>query len=44
LTTVALETGFASHAHFSTVFRAALGVTPSSYRGATGERRGERSN
>jgi AraC family transcriptional regulator len=32
LTTVALETGFANHAHFSTVFRASLGITPSSYR------------
>jgi len=35
LTTVALETGFASHAHFSTVFRATLGTTPSGYRRAT---------
>jgi AraC family transcriptional regulator len=34
LSTVALETGFASHAHFSTVFRAALGATPSDYRRA----------
>jgi AraC family transcriptional regulator len=34
LSTVALETGFASHAHFSTVFRAATGVTPRSYRRA----------
>jgi len=32
LTTIALETGFASHAHFSTVFRASTGFTPSSYR------------
>jgi AraC family transcriptional regulator len=32
LTTVALETGFASQSHFSTVFRAATGVTPRSYR------------
>jgi AraC family transcriptional regulator len=32
LSTVALETGFASHSHFSTAFRAATGVTPSSYR------------
>ena len=34
LSAVALETGFASHAHFSTVFRAATGVTPSNYRRA----------
>ena len=32
LTAIALETGFASHAHFSAVFRAMTGVTPSSYR------------
>jgi AraC family transcriptional regulator len=32
LTTVALETGFASHAHFSTVFRATFDITPSTYR------------
>ncbi|MDP9044115.1 MAG: AraC family transcriptional regulator [Pseudomonadota bacterium] len=32
LTTVALDTGFASHSHFSTVFRAATGVTPRQYR------------
>jgi AraC-like DNA-binding protein len=32
LSSVALETGFASHSHFSTVFRAATGVTPSHYR------------
>jgi AraC-like DNA-binding protein len=34
LSTVALETGFASHSHFSTTFRAAIGVTPRSYRRA----------
>jgi AraC family transcriptional regulator len=34
LSTVALEIGFASHSHFSTAFRAATGVTPSSYRRA----------
>src|SRR5439155_11671810 len=34
LSTVALETGFASHSHFATAFRAATGVTPSSYRRA----------
>lgn len=34
LSTVALETGFASHSHFSTVFRATTGVTPSDYRRA----------
>lgn len=32
LSAVALETGFASHSHFSTVFRAATGVTPGTYR------------
>lgn len=32
LTTIALETGFANHSHFSTVFRAVTGMTPSSYR------------
>lgn len=36
LTAIALDTGFASHAHFSTVFRAETGVTPSSYRRAGG--------
>jgi AraC-like DNA-binding protein len=35
LSSVALETGFASHSHFATVFRAATGVTPRSYRRAT---------
>jgi AraC family transcriptional regulator len=44
LTTVALETGFASHAHFSTVFRAAFGITPGRYRRAIGDRRLERPN
>jgi AraC family transcriptional regulator len=34
LSTVALETGFASHSHFATAFRAALGTTPSDYRRA----------
>jgi AraC-like DNA-binding protein len=34
LSTVALETGFASHSHFATAFRAALGMTPSDYRRA----------
>jgi AraC family transcriptional regulator len=34
LSTVALETGFASHSHFATVFRAALGMTPRDYRRA----------
>jgi AraC-like DNA-binding protein len=34
LSTVALETGFASHSHFSTAFRAVIGVTPRSYRRA----------
>ena len=34
LSTVALETGFASHSHFCTAFRAAIGVTPSAYRRA----------
>jgi AraC family transcriptional regulator len=39
LSAVALETGFASHAHFSTVFRAATGVTPSNYRRAISDAR-----
>ena len=34
LTTVALETGFASHSHFAAAFRAALGITPNAYRRA----------
>jgi AraC-like DNA-binding protein len=34
LSTVALETGFASHSHFATAFRAAIGTTPSEYRRA----------
>ena len=32
VTRIALDVGFSSHAHFSTVFRAATGVTPSTYR------------
>jgi AraC-like DNA-binding protein len=32
LTAIALDTGFASHSHFSTAFRAATGMTPSHYR------------
>ena len=32
LSTIALETGFASHSHFSTTFRAAVGLTPSAFR------------
>lgn len=35
LTSIALDTGFASHAHFSTAFRAEAGVTPSGYRRAS---------
>ena len=35
LSSVALETGFASHSHFATAFRAALGTTPSGYRRAS---------
>ncbi len=38
LTTIALETGYSSHAHFSTVFRAAMGITPSGYRLARADR------
>ncbi|EJL77847.1 DNA-binding domain-containing protein, AraC-type [Polaromonas sp. CF318] len=37
LTTIALDTGFASHAHFSAVFRATTGLTPSSYRRVAAE-------
>ena len=36
LSTVALETGFASHSHFATAFRAATGMTPSHYRRVNG--------
>jgi AraC-like DNA-binding protein len=32
LTALALDLGFASHSHFSTAFRAAIGMTPSQYR------------
>jgi len=32
LSTVALETGYASHSHFATAFRAATGMTPSDFR------------
>jgi AraC-like DNA-binding protein len=32
LTRLALDLGFASHSHFSTAFRAAIGLTPSQYR------------
>lgn len=32
LTTIAVETGFASHSHFSTAFRAEMGMSPSHYR------------
>jgi AraC-like DNA-binding protein len=32
LTRLALDLGFASHSHFSTAFRAAVGITPSQYR------------
>jgi AraC-like DNA-binding protein len=39
LTTVALETGFANHAHFSTVFRATFDITPSAYRRAASDLR-----
>ena len=32
LTALALDLGFSSHSHFSTAFRATMGVTPSEYR------------
>jgi AraC family transcriptional regulator len=32
LTNIAMNCGFASHAHFSTVFHKLMGVTPSEYR------------
>jgi AraC-like DNA-binding protein len=35
LTTLALDLGFSSHSHFTAVFRAAFGCTPSQFRGAT---------
>jgi AraC family transcriptional regulator len=34
LTAVALDTGFANHAHFSTAFRVTFDITPSAYRRA----------
>jgi AraC-like DNA-binding protein len=34
-TTLALDMGFSSHAHFTSVFRRALGRTPSAYRNAS---------
>jgi AraC-like DNA-binding protein len=36
ITQLALELGFSSHSHFSSAFRAAYGVTPSSYRRSAG--------
>ena len=39
LTTVALELGFASHAHFTTAFRVHTGCTPSEFRQAQGFQR-----
>lgn len=35
ITTLAADLGFASHSHFSAVFRRAFGCTPSSFRAAT---------
>jgi AraC-like DNA-binding protein len=35
LTEIALDLGFSSSAHFSTLFREAFGVTPSEYRRRT---------
>jgi AraC family transcriptional regulator len=35
LTALALDLGFSSHSHFSTAFRATMGVTPSEYRRQT---------
>src|SRR5262249_11166892 len=32
LTALALQLGFSSHSHFSTAFRATMGMTPSAYR------------
>lgn len=32
ITTIALESGFSSHAHFATAFRSRIGVTPSHFR------------
>lgn len=34
ITAIALETGFSSHAHFTSVFRKRLGMTPSEFRSA----------
>jgi len=39
LTRVALESGFASHAHFSTAFRAVFGITPRQFRSGEPTRR-----
>jgi AraC-like DNA-binding protein len=38
LTTLALETGFSSHSHFSAVFRRRFGITPSEFRETTRRR------
>jgi AraC family transcriptional regulator len=39
LTDIAVDAGFASHAHFSTVFRKLMGVSPSQYRKNLSNRR-----
>jgi AraC-like DNA-binding protein len=36
LTTVALDLGYASHSHFTSVFRRHVGMTPSQYRMGSG--------
>ena len=38
LTTVALDLGYASHSHFTSVFRRHVGMTPSQYRATIGSR------
>ena len=38
LSEIAFDNGFASHSHFSTSFVNHTGLTPSEYRGSTGER------
>jgi len=35
ITDLALDLGYSSHSHFTAAFRAALGMTPSAYRGST---------
>lgn len=38
ITSIALETGFSSHAHFTVAFMSRVGVTPSEFRAESGDR------